>query len=157
MILWRERAAARRPWDFRQYYSWIRQLYRRSIHGFLYTDAIFTPLDDPLATGVSGSFANAIYGNTIVGQSFDSSNIEHGYLFDGSTYMTLDDPLGAQGTSATGISGSDIVGFYTDSTGITHGFEATVPEPSSIAPAGDGSFRAVVPAKQQACTILPIP
>jgi hypothetical protein len=36
--------------------------------------------------------------------------------------MTLDAPLGTQGTSAQGIEGNNIVGFYTDSSGTDHGF-----------------------------------
>ena len=52
----------------------------------------------------------------------DSSGNTHGFLYNGSTWTTLDDPNAAYGTSAQGIFGTNIVGYYTDSSGDTHGF-----------------------------------
>ena len=43
----------------------------------------------------------------------DSGN-PNDFLYDGSTWTTLDDPLGV-GTFAYGIDGDNIVGFYADS------------------------------------------
>jgi hypothetical protein len=71
-----------------------------------------------------GTFALGISGNKIVGYYTDSSSVSHGFLYNGSTYTTLDDPLatpGLAGTFATGISGGNIVGSYGSSTGL-HGF-----------------------------------
>lgn len=79
----------------------------------------FTTLDVP---GAVQTFAFGISGSNVVGQYIDSSNQEHGFLFNGSTYSTLDDPLGAQGTSANSISGTNVVGSYFDAAGKPHGF-----------------------------------
>ena len=80
--------------------------------------------------GVHGTGVNGISGSNIVGYYYDSSDNYHGFLYDGSTYVTLDDPLGTMDTTATGISGNKIVGYYEDSSFITHGFVTSVPEPS---------------------------
>ncbi|MBX9791447.1 MAG: hypothetical protein K2Y37_21200 [Pirellulales bacterium] len=55
-----------------------------------------------------------------MGTFIDASNNAHGFVFDGSTYTTLNDPFG--GISARGISGNTIVGAYTDAKNRTHGF-----------------------------------
>jgi uncharacterized membrane protein len=65
----------------------------------------------------------------------------HGFIYNGSTYTTINDPNATYGTSVQGINDlGQLVGSYGDSTG-THGFLATpintapinpVPEPSSI-------------------------
>ena len=51
----------------------------------------------------------------------DSSGNTNGFLYNGSTYTTLNDPL-AVGTVAWGISGNNIVGYYADSSGNPNGF-----------------------------------
>jgi len=61
-----------------------------------------------------------ISGNTIVGTYIDASNKGHGFVFDGTTYTTLNDPFG--GISARGISGNKIVGAYLNTKNRTHGF-----------------------------------
>jgi hypothetical protein len=66
----------------------------------------------------------------------------HGYLFNGSTYTTVDDPLGAQGTSAAGISGNNIVGSYTGPLGVLHGFLGQTSQPGQ----GTGTIIDVPPA-----------
>jgi len=114
-------------------------------HGFLYSNGNFTTLDDPNAAssdnvgtyppggygyilfstefdGYGGTFASGISGGNIVGWYVDMSGDTHGFLYNGSTYATLDDPNGVGSTYAQGISGNNIVGFYTDHTGKTHGF-----------------------------------
>jgi PEP-CTERM motif len=85
----------------------------------------FTTLDDPL--GVHGTTVTGISGSDIVGWYEDASSVVHGFLYDGSTYTTLDDPFAthtaSEGTFAFGISGHDIVGQYDDPiTGAIHGF-----------------------------------
>ena len=91
---------------------------------------------------MDGTFATGISGNDIVGYYFDASDTAHGFLFDGSTWTTLDDPSGEQ-TYPSGISGNTVVGYYLDpSTGI-HGFEATVPEPSTLALSAAGAAASI--------------
>src|SRR5208283_4025992 len=89
-------------------------------------------LDDPLGTLTTCPFG--IDGNNIVGFYRDSSdNNTHGFLYNGSTYTTIDDPLaGPGGTYPYGISGNNIVGSYLDSSGNYHGFITTVSQPTSL-------------------------
>jgi len=63
-----------------------------------------------------------IDGSNIVGRSYDDSGVMHGFLYNGTTFTTLDGP-GAIATSASGISGVNIVGFYTDKSGYDYGFQ----------------------------------
>src|SRR5262249_41418957 len=81
----------------------------------------FITLDDDPAGAVGSTQVTGISGSNIVGTYFAAS-ANHGFLYNGSTYTTLDDPLGTGGTIATGISGSNIVGFYVDSSDLYHGF-----------------------------------
>lgn len=66
---------------------------------------------------------HGISGNNIVGEYSDSSGI-HGFLYDGSTYKTLNVP-GANATVCEGIDSGNIVGYYSQLQGSTdyyHGF-----------------------------------
>jgi hypothetical protein len=83
----------------------------------------YTTLDDPLA-GPGATFANGISGGNIVGSYYDASGLGHGFLFNGSTYTTLDDPLRAADgfTNPLGISGGNIVGLYFDASYGIRGF-----------------------------------
>ena len=70
----------------------------------------------------AGTFAYGISGSNIVGTYATSTGV-HGFLYNGSTYTTLDVPFaGEQGTFPYGISGSNIVGHYNDSSNRPHGF-----------------------------------
>ncbi len=81
----------------------------------------FTTLDNPL--GVKGTQLHGICGNNIVGSYYDASNDSHGFLYNGSNYMTIDPPSAALGTTGMGgISGNNIVGSYRDASNIAHGF-----------------------------------
>jgi len=86
--------------------------------------------------GTQGSTAWGISGNNIVGYYTDGNFVDHGFLYNGSAFTTLDDPLAGNGnllgTSPLGISGDTVVGVYRDSNNTAHGFIVTVPEPSSI-------------------------
>ena len=55
-----------------------------------------------------------------MGYFADSSNVVHGYLFDGTTYTTIDPP-GSTNTVILAASGNDIVGYYV-SGGVAYGF-----------------------------------
>ncbi len=83
----------------------------------------YTTLDNPAGVG---TFLTGISGNNIVGYYTDSSSENHGFLYNGSSFTTLDDPLAgtgqSQGTFAEGIDGNNIVGYYVDSSNVDHGF-----------------------------------
>ena len=66
-----------------------------------------------MAWGISGS-------NVVGTCDYDSPNA-WGFLYNGSTYSTIADPLGSR-TEVTGISGSNIVGTYFDSSDFQDGF-----------------------------------
>lgn len=107
-------------------------------HGFLYniSTQTYTTLDDPL--GIYGTEALGISGNNIVGCYFVGPNEPYGFLFNGTTYQTINNPFagysgGYVGTEAYGISGNNVVGEYFDVNGFEHGFIATsIPEPSTV-------------------------
>ena len=84
---------------------------------------VFTTIDAPLA-GAGGTTPNDVEGNRIVGSFLDAAGVRHGFLYDGSTWTTLDHPNAAvpRGTEAYGISGGTICGTFVDSTGQTFGF-----------------------------------
>jgi hypothetical protein len=66
------------------------------------------------------SRASAIDGNNVVGSYFDKSGNEHGFLYNGSTYISLDMPGSVPGTTdALRISGNNVVGEYGQLTGAT--------------------------------------
>jgi hypothetical protein len=70
----------------------------------------FTSLDFPGATYTELS---SIDGNNIVGHYADPSGAQHGFLYDGVNWTTLDVPfIGNYETRALGVSGSRIVGRY---------------------------------------------
>src|SRR5213075_2207170 len=65
---------------------------------FLATSAfgavIYTTIDHPQA-GPGGTTPYSIDGGRIVGSYLDASGATHGFLYDGTTWTTLDDPLAA--------------------------------------------------------------
>ena len=109
------------------------------IHGFLYdlaTSNFTATLDDPEATNQTQ--AVGIAGGNIVGYYLDNTG-DHGFLYNGTAYSTLDDPAGGissggMGTFAYGVDSSgDVVGRYEDGLGSSHGFLAT-PAPVKTVP-----------------------
>ena len=102
--------------------------------------------------GTVGTQIYGISGNDIVGEYVDASNNHNGFLYNGSTYFTLDDPLAANVTYATGISGNIVVGWYQDASSVYHGFEASlapVPEPSSFILFGLGAIGLAVVSRRR--------
>jgi hypothetical protein len=95
-------------------------------HGFIYSNAMWIYIDDPMAVistndaAFGGTFPRGISGSKIVGYFMGTNASEHGFLYDGSGWTTLDYPSG-QATRAFGVSSSNIVGYYVNSN-ITHGF-----------------------------------
>ncbi|MBX9792118.1 MAG: PEP-CTERM sorting domain-containing protein, partial [Pirellulales bacterium] len=67
--------------------------------------------------------AQSISGNTIVGAYVDAKNRTHGFVYNGTTWTTLDDPLFSVAgiTALYGIDGSKIVG-NTQSSGVAAAF-----------------------------------
>ncbi|MEX0675653.1 MAG: hypothetical protein WD063_01165 [Pirellulales bacterium] len=99
--------------------------------GFLYDGSSFTdvvlpqPSSPPFILGsivydIDGANMVGLYGT---GVPFDETTyVFHGYLYDGSTFTTLDHPLTTTNSFATGIDDNRIVGDYVDSTGMEHGY-----------------------------------
>ena len=100
-------------------------------HGFLYNGSSYTTLDDPLA-GLSllvNTQARGIDDSNVVGccvrlsgeviGSCGGPQPTSGFLYNGSTWTTLDDPLEGNLTSAQGISGTNIVGYCAGNSCVT--------------------------------------
>ncbi len=64
-----------------------------------------------MTPGASARRLTAISGNTMVGYYEDSLSNHHGFIYDGSTFTTVDGP-GAVNTELTGVSGGAVVGSY---------------------------------------------
>jgi probable HAF family extracellular repeat protein len=62
----------------------------------------FTNFDDPLATDHFTNATGINASGNVVG-FYEASGVVHGFLLSGGTYTTIDDPLGAKGTSAQSI------------------------------------------------------
>ena len=84
--------------------------------------------------------AFGISGGNIVGMYFNPSNPgpnDQGFRYDGSTFTTIDDPLGTLGTDALGINSSGkIVGDYYAGSSIPQGFSYNGTNYVTIAPSG---------------------
>ena len=70
----------------------------------------FTPEPYP---ETSDTCVLGISGNNLVGGYSDDSHNWHAFLYDGTSWITLDKP-GATQASAYGVDGSNIVGYYVD-------------------------------------------
>jgi probable HAF family extracellular repeat protein len=101
-------------------------------HGFFYSNGTYTILDNPAGTfAPSSNFGSPVFttiatginnSDQIVGDYHDINNGDHGFLYSGGKYTTIDDPLGI-GTVVNGINDAgQIVGNYGDSSGHQHGF-----------------------------------
>jgi hypothetical protein len=71
----------------------------------------FIALDDPSAGSRNGTQALGVKDiGEIVGSYIDAGDVEHGFVYNGGTYQTLDDPNGSS-TPLVGINDSgEIVG-----------------------------------------------
>lgn len=106
---------------------------------YLYDGSVYTKLQPPPKT-FKGYDVVGISGNLIIGIYWDSSYTTHGFLYDGSTYMTIDDPLLANpkdfdstylvGISDNTIAGYSIVDGYKTLRNFTLEFKIIAPEPS---------------------------
>jgi len=97
---------------------WSPALVRAAQPTFLWSN-----FDDPLG---DATYPSGISGNKIVGNyatHVNSIQVNHGFLFDGTTFHTLDDPAEfvAGNSTTNGIDGTNVVGWYGDAVA-THGF-----------------------------------
>ena len=80
--------------------------------------------------GTDDTGAYGIDGGNIVG-IYDWDDLSaHGFLYDGTTWTSLDYP-GADRTYASDIDGNNIVGYYYEGS-VRHGFLYEVPEPATL-------------------------
>ena len=75
-------------------------------NGFIYANGVFTDVIVPTAT--AGTIAYGINDSGLVVGQFSDSNGTHGFLFNGSTYETLNAP-GADVTIAVGINSNNLI------------------------------------------------
>jgi hypothetical protein len=76
--------------------------------GFLLNGATFTTLECTLPGAVE-TVPIDMDGTNVVGLYYDQACYPHGFMYDGTTYVALDDPVGG-GATLQGISGNRIVG-----------------------------------------------
>src|ERR1700731_1757327 len=100
------------------------------------TGPAFTASSIIPAVAPGGPFAQAINNaGQIVGVYQDGAGTQHGFLYSGGFFTTIDDPSATDGTNARSINDAgQIVGSYNHASG-QHGFVATV-GPNPPAPAG---------------------
>jgi hypothetical protein len=95
------------------------------LYGYIYNtgDNVYTTIQDPSAGSADydGTVLTGVSGSEYVG-FFVANGVNNGFLYNGSSFTTLDDPLGTEGTQIYGVSGKNIVGSYVDSAGASHGF-----------------------------------
>ncbi|HWD19129.1 MAG TPA: Ig-like domain-containing protein [Verrucomicrobiae bacterium] len=119
--------------------------------GFVYHASNFTTLVDFAKTSDSFSStpvteAYGVSGSNVVGYFSDDQGKDHGFLYNGSAYTTIDDPLSAGSTQAFGIDGHNIVGQYVDANETLHGFlytngsYITLDDPNAIKGSFAGGF-----------------
>jgi probable HAF family extracellular repeat protein len=95
-------------------------------HGYVLSNGVISaPIDAP-GSGTPGTFGTFLYrmndSGAIVGGYFDANNVEHGLLYAGGHFTTIDAPGGVQ-TELEDINSSGvIVGEFGDAAGISHGF-----------------------------------
>jgi hypothetical protein len=83
----------------------------------------YTTIDHPLA-GPGGTIPNDVEDNVIAGTYLDAANVSHGFIYDGTTWTTLDAPAAAapRGTEGYGYSNGIVVGSFVAATGQTFGY-----------------------------------
>ena len=114
-----------------------------AFHAFTLTNGTFATLDDPQATGGTWGFGINDLGQ-IVGR-FDDASGEHGFLYSGGIFTTVDEPNAVVPspqvdtvTKITGINNAGrMAGFYFDDTSGIHGFD-TISLPVLNDFSGDG-------------------
>jgi PKD repeat protein len=91
-----------------------------------FTNLTYQTLDDPLAYPISGgtvTVASGISGSNIVGHYIDNRELPEGFLYNGTTYTTLEVPNAYLNENyALGVSGTNIVGYYLGDDLFYHGY-----------------------------------
>jgi hypothetical protein len=82
-------------------------------HGYAYGPGGYITLDDP-DSGVTSTTVHGTDGTRVVGSSSGFSGVYTGFVYNGTTWTDVSDPLGVNGTQAFGVSGNNIVGYYID-------------------------------------------
>jgi hypothetical protein len=91
-------------------------------HGFTFDDIGYTTLDVPNS---SATYIQAINdAGSVAGYYFDAAGQRHGFVYDGSSYTTVNGPSASNGTYALGISDTGEVAGYYRPQQLTHGFIA---------------------------------
>jgi len=93
------------------------------LHGFVDSAGIYSIFDAPGAGQAAGKGTSitGIDGQNEVGLYTNSSG-SFGFLYNGSQFTTISDPLAPTQSWATGISGTTVVGTCLDAHGSNHGF-----------------------------------
>jgi hypothetical protein len=95
------------------------------LYGYIYNnnDDVYTTVQDPNAGNANGdgTVLTGVSGGKYAG-FFIANGVNNGFIYNGSTFETLNDPLGTGGTQIYGINGNNVVGTYIDSQGASHGF-----------------------------------
>jgi hypothetical protein len=104
-------------------------------------------IDEPLqgTPPYGGTYVYGISGSQVVGKYYTKGNVS-GFVYNGTSFTTLNDPLGTAGTAANGTANQNIVGVYYTSSQVTSGFLyngsmwTTLTDPSAGMYSGQGTF-----------------
>lgn len=84
------------------------------VAGYTQAAGTWTTIDKP---GATNFFIYSISGNTLAGNYSDASYNYHGFIYNGTSWTTLDYPGTTYGTRIQGISGNNVVGYYYNARG----------------------------------------
>jgi len=99
----------------------------------------FVPVNVPGATFTTVNGMDRNNAQALVGNYIDTNGVEHGYLFSGGSFLTLDDPSGVLTIPQDVNNVGQVVGQYNDANKVSHGFLwsngtfTTVDVPGSLA------------------------
>jgi YVTN family beta-propeller protein/probable HAF family extracellular repeat protein len=99
---------------------------------------VFVPVNVPGATFTTVNGMDRNNAQALVGNYVDTGGVEHGYLFTGGSFLTLDDPSGILTIPEDVNNVGQVVGLYNDANKVSHGFVwsngtfATVDFPGSL-------------------------
>ena len=92
--------------------------------GWLYNGSSYKIFSDPLAAlGQEGTITQSVNdAGLVVGYYVDSNGVDHGFVYDGTNFTTIDPP-GSTDTLLFGINNAGIItGRFFDAAGVRHGF-----------------------------------